>query len=174
MELEKIIDILSRFKFRYRKIWAEFDISFEESYAEHSMHVALLCLHFMEGRTLQRTQLLRMAILHEIPAIFYPEFSSFYKSSTREDFLANEELIQEKILKIFSNPHDIMDLLEDYYDRGSEESKFIFQIKVLETILQAQRLKKKKNVMQVDELHNKLISLLDDPILLEFLSLSEI
>ncbi|MHA1143927.1 MAG: HD domain-containing protein [Candidatus Helarchaeota archaeon] len=162
MNLHQIIALLTRFKNTHRRIWPEYGIEFQESIAEHSMHVALMCHVIGQDKPFEKNVLLPMSLLHGIPAILISDFPSFHDASILKAFLKNEKFVQRQVESIFSNPDEVMTFLKDFYGKNNAEARFIFQIKACETLLQAEKIRNSKNAEKVSDLYHDLHPLILD------------
>ena len=154
---------LSRFKFTYRKIWNKFGISHIESHAEHSFYVSLLCLYFAEINNLNSSKMLQMTLIHAIPSILVLDFPCFLSKECASVFERNREAILSSISNIFTDPSPVLDLIDEYYKQKSPLSQKVFQLKVLETLLQVKRLHDSNTSLRLESLEKILYSYIIDP-----------
>ncbi|OKH58588.1 phosphodiesterase [Scytonema sp. HK-05] len=127
-------------KHLYRQGWLKHGIEpkYCESVAEHSFCVALLALFLADEYHLEldRTKVIRMALIHDLGEIYAGDFTPKDAIQPNQKYQLEKQSIVQVLSKL---PHGLewIDLWEEYEKGQSAESQFVRQLDRLEMALQA-------------------------------------
>jgi len=180
-ELEDILDFLlaiGKLKKMPRKLWASLGVQNPETVAGHAFSVVLMGWVFgKEKKMLNMEKLLKMAMCHEIPAVYTGDLITPYsralpetKEERRKVFekwprLSKKEKV-EKFLRDFEREkavlrqltqklpkflrEEMIQLFEEYKMTSTPEARFINQINVLAVLFQALQYQKEDKSVPID------------------------
>ncbi|RMG33743.1 MAG: HD family hydrolase [Methanobacteriota archaeon] len=150
MAIDQFLDqllILIRLKSIRRTGWVETNIRNPESVADHSFNVAILALLLGDEENVDRTKVLKMALVHDLAEAIIGDMvwqrGQFVdvKLKKEKDVLemqAIEEIlnsIDDKVTK--SRFKEIRDLMQEYIEQNSIESQLVKELDKLEMCIQA-------------------------------------
>ena len=131
---------LHHLKQLYRQGWLRAGLSREacESVAEHSFHVALLCLFLADSHFPQAdaTKLVRMALLHDVGEARAGDITPHDGVSREEKLRREREAVEHLFARLPRGP-DYLALWEEYEQGTSFEARLVRQVDRLEMGLQA-------------------------------------
>ncbi len=108
-----------------------------EDDAQHSFHLAIMVITFAEDfPELNVEKCLKLALLHDIVEIYAGDTAVFdLKNELTKDKREKESLerIKREFWKVLP---DIIDLLVEYEEKSSQESKFVYSLDKVQPIIQ--------------------------------------
>jgi putative hydrolase of HD superfamily len=192
-ELENILNFLSevgKLKRMPRLYWKMRGLKNPETVASHISALSLMVWIFgKEKKQLKMEKLLKMALCHEITAVYTHDTTPYdwgflkIKKGKKETleripFLSAKEKTKQfkndfkkegaAILKLVrrlepSLKNEIIQLWKEYRNRESPEARFLGQLNVLAILLQAILYKKQKNNFSINALWELVFEICDDP-----------
>jgi len=198
-ELENILDFLMKvneLKRMPRLYWKLRGIKSPETVAGHVFTLMLVVLVFSKGRRqLDMERLLKMALCHEITAVYtkdtIPYDISLPKSKKElarilakapyslenqktKKFLKDYRKERQSIEKLTSKlpsplKSEIVQLWDEYRQKSSPESRFLAQLNALAILLQGLLYKRKQKNFSVSALWEWIFEICDDPVVLSLI-----
>lgn len=157
MREEKIIDFihsiekLKRIKRTYCIIEG---VKNPESVADHSFRTSLMALLFAKKFNLDENKCVKMAIVHELAEIKVGDIIALDKKSYNKKIKLEKKAIK-KILKGFEKD-EIYFLWKEYTCRKTLESRFVYELNVLEFLFQVYEYEKSDNINLKEIWKNKM------------------
>lgn len=195
-ELENILDFLieiGKLKRMPRLYWKLRGVKNPETIAGHIFTLMLMVLIFgREKKQLNMEKLLKMALCHEITAVYtkdtvpydinFPRdkkefakilekapYSSEYRKTKKflKDYREEKKSIKRLTFKLpVSLRKEIIQLWDEYRNRSSLEGRFLAQLNVLAILLQGLLYKRKEKNFSVSALWEWVFEICDDPCIL--------
>ena len=133
-QLNNIITTLGKFKDLKRSGWLMFNITLPESDADHSFGVALLSM-MLAPDTLNKHKCLELALIHDLAEIYAGDITPHDNISKNE----KDKLEREGGRRLANelNWPNLPNLIQEYNDKKTPESRFVNLIDKLETLMTA-------------------------------------
>lgn len=140
IEFSKLIGKLKKIERTGWITWKQLNIKNPESVADHVFRTAMLAMVMADVKKLDAEKMVRMALLHEIGEAIIGNWDIHAKKRLGTEVKEKKE--REAIKKILSSlPKDLSEkcseILNEYQERKTKESKLVRQLELLEMILQA-------------------------------------
>lgn len=131
----KFLELVDEMKLIKRAIFLR-DWS-QESDAEHSYHLALIVMIFIEDfPELNYEKAIKLALIHDLVEIYAWDTIVFDKKAEK----TKEEREKQALIKFKNEFQDILpefiELIEEYEERISKEAKFVYSIDKIQIIIQ--------------------------------------
>jgi putative hydrolase of HD superfamily len=197
-ELENILDFLfeiGKLKKLQRRIWRLLRVKEPlETVASHIFSVTLMAWIFgQEEKLLNMEKLLKMALCHEIAAVYTGDLTSYDKilekrkrkdvfkkwlrlsrEEKRKIYLENYKEERAALEKLTSKlkpslKKEIIQLFDEYKNASTPEARFLSQVNVLAVLLQALLYQKKDKNLQIDWMWEWTLEKCENSAILEFI-----
>ena len=133
-----------------------------ESVADHSFRTSVMVLLFAKNFNLDEDKCVKMALIHELAEIKVGNIIALDKKSYDKK-IKLEKMAIKNILKHFKKDQ-IYSLWKEYTDRKTPESKFVYELNVLEFLFQVYEYEKSDNI-KLEEIWNNKIPKIKNPFL---------
>jgi putative hydrolase of HD superfamily len=146
-KLDKFMDFVLNLKKTVRTGWVHHNIKNPESVADHSYSTALLCM-MLCPKELNKERVIKMALLHDLAESITGDIITVINSEMDiEKKREKDEKEAKAIEKISSfleeeSKKEFLDIINEYKDRKTPESKFVKNMDDLEMIFQARNYEK--------------------------------
>lgn len=132
----KFIELMDEMKFVDRVIWLK--NGWLENDAEHSFHLALMVITFWEDfQYLDLLKCLKIALLHDLVEI-YAWDTYFIDVEWRKTKKKRESEALDKLEEVLwkSSFYDFRSIIEDYNNKSSEETIFVYELDKIQPVMQ--------------------------------------
>ncbi len=132
MNTVDLVKNILKLKETKRAGWVLKEIPHPESVADHTFGTAFLALILADMLGYDEDKCVKMALIHDLAESIAGDITPHDQISEKEKHKREKKAIQE----LFENQR-IISLWEEYEERKTEESKFVYQLDKLEMLFQA-------------------------------------
>ncbi|MBZ9578742.1 HD domain-containing protein [Patescibacteria group bacterium] len=199
-ELENILDFIleiGKLKGMPRTLWVSLGVENPETVASHIFTVSLMAWIFgQKKKKLSMEKLLKMALCHDIPAVYTGDLITPYSKILAKDEKERRKIFQKwprllrkekqrKFLKDYKKEKialkkltlrlkaplrkEIIQLFDEYKTASTPEARFLNQLNVLAVLLRALLYQKEDKSLLIDWLWEWAFEKCEDPVIFEFI-----
>jgi len=136
--MKDIIELLhqiGKLKDLKRAGWVLKKVPNPESVADHSFRTSIMALLLADKLNLDKNKCVQMALIHDIGESLSGDITPHDKINEKEKHELEKKAMESLFKKV--NGNNIFDLWNEYEERKSPESKFIYELDKIEMLLQA-------------------------------------
>jgi len=145
--LVKFFGIVGKLKRTPRAGWVDVGIRQPESVADHIFRTSILCMIYADMEHLDQLNLLRMALIHDLPESILGDLTPSKKTKESKE---KEEAAMRRILSLLPKKQreKCMTAWVEYQEGKTREAKAVKQLEKLEMALQAKEYEKTGSTSQ--------------------------
>ena len=139
--LVKFLEITGILKRTQRAGWVDVGVHQPESVADHTLRTAFLCMLYADMEELDTLNLLRMALIHDLPEAVIGDLMPSQKTAETKK---NEETAMQQILRLLPEKQreNYLAVWNEYQEGKTKEAKAVRQLDKIEMALQAKEYQK--------------------------------
>jgi len=148
-EIIKFFETTGKLKTTKRTGWVKRGVPNSESVADHSFRTTLMSFILAEKQGLDVNKCIKLALVHDLAESIVGDITPHEKELKEQKHTLEQDAIK-KLSKLIDKK-ELVDLWKEFEDKKTPESRFVYEMDLLEMLMQANEYKKNYPNVDLDE-----------------------